>query len=387
MQNNIFNYATSELSNDAIICWLVNSFNYSSASNELKGVSERLIKKLLFNKTVTFDEVKVKKQFYINANYNDLKVRTESQEEPSSAENKKRRLYIDIYIELKYQKEIVHKIIIEDKIESRENGNQLTDYRSYFVNRNEDCTFVFMVIGNRSKTYIRDINEKRWNTIKRDALFDCINCDISKLEKSEGILIHYINYLSNQEDEINNYREIEIKNWKPNQVQGFYNSLDELEMNNDWGFVNNPKGGFWAIWFSQYKFEYDKETVFVVYLQFQIPFIKSEDILNLSVSDIQFVVKLTTDNYDYLKINNNQILDKSIGDFKSKLLEKMKLDKFDKLYSRNARTMSLISRSPFEETTDVNIDDLEGILRQIINEFDEVIVKISIDNKKFKKII
>ena len=45
MKNNLFYYATSELSQDAVICYCANAFN--GESSELKGMAEKFIRLLL----------------------------------------------------------------------------------------------------------------------------------------------------------------------------------------------------------------------------------------------------------------------------------------------------------------------------------------------------
>lgn len=47
MDNNLFNYATSELSQDAFICWLLSFAKQESKDEKLKEVAQALIRKFI----------------------------------------------------------------------------------------------------------------------------------------------------------------------------------------------------------------------------------------------------------------------------------------------------------------------------------------------------
>ena len=55
MENNIFKYATKELSQDAFICWLVEWINHKEENSELYEVSKKFLDKIIekYNKKNT----------------------------------------------------------------------------------------------------------------------------------------------------------------------------------------------------------------------------------------------------------------------------------------------------------------------------------------------
>ena len=84
-KNNLFDYATSELSQDAFICWLCNWVNFkdeelSQEERELKRLATRFIEKMMNgdknNDNEKLDErkINIKKRFLLNA-YNRAQLR------------------------------------------------------------------------------------------------------------------------------------------------------------------------------------------------------------------------------------------------------------------------------------------------------------------------
>lgn len=111
MRNNIFDYATSELSQDAFICWCVNWFNDDS-NPKLKEMSVQIIKEL-----ADVDDVKsvsVSKQFT-------RKVYR------GGVEEKGNEIKVKIDVLLVVNGEIV--VIVEDKVFTSEHDNQIKRYQ------------------------------------------------------------------------------------------------------------------------------------------------------------------------------------------------------------------------------------------------------------------
>ena len=113
MENNLFTFATKELSQDAFICWLLNSLNYEDVENDtdIKALKEFAYKFL--NKMCPDTE---------KMNISDIK--------PSIT---KQKFKIDILVEFKYKDEN-YIIIIEDKVASyirkdKDGNNQLESYK------------------------------------------------------------------------------------------------------------------------------------------------------------------------------------------------------------------------------------------------------------------
>ncbi len=97
--NNIFKYATKELSQDAVICWLLNWYNYPSS--DLHGLAIDMIKLLGVTDIEKIQKIVIKQQVY----------------------------KADIVVALHGKNQL---LIIEDKVYSSEHDEQIKKYADYF---------------------------------------------------------------------------------------------------------------------------------------------------------------------------------------------------------------------------------------------------------------
>lgn len=132
---NIFNYATSELSQDAIIAWLLEWAKPKHINTNLKlhKLGKSFLQSLLDK-----DE---KNNLILNENYNfEIKTRY-----------KKIDVFVSIFLE---DKEIA--IIIEDKTYSKNHSNQLIRYKE--------------LIKSKGYEHILSISHMQFNTIRKQNL-------------------------------------------------------------------------------------------------------------------------------------------------------------------------------------------------------------------------
>ena len=107
MKNNIFAFATSELSQDAFICWLCNWVNYKTEKPEMYDLAKKFLNKLLEGRCVEYkNPLYIIKQFGDNNN----------------------KIDILLIVENKYA------VIIEDKTYTSEHGEQLIRYKKLLLN-------------------------------------------------------------------------------------------------------------------------------------------------------------------------------------------------------------------------------------------------------------
>jgi len=352
-KHNIFEFATSELSNDAILCWIINGLGHLNSSSEFKKVSMNFIKQMLGEIKVNFDEVKVEKQKQL-----------------IGANDKK--LYIDIFVELRLNGVTIHTILIEDKVDSGESGNQLLEYRSAINNDLNDKSFVFINIGNRSSNYKERIKHKGWSVIDRNNLLNCINCDVNLLNHEEGLLIQYRNYLTDLENEFNNYLKIDVKDWNSYNVQGFFQSLENDKTEYDWGTVYNPSGGFIAIWYMKHTFLFKQQIEFSVYLQLEYPFKNNKD--------MRVAIKISTNKYDELESENSENPYKYTEDFRKILADIFDVKFFTKSRKTNAKTMTLSYKSILESNENPTISVLRNRISVAENYFNLLIKQVCINS-------
>jgi len=111
MNNNLFNFAGSELSQDAFICWLCNWINYETKKPELNLLARKFLNMMLGDKCAEY-----KNSLYIHRQFGD-------------SYNKIDALLI---IENKYV------VIIEDKTYTSEHGDQLVRYKKLILDLSDD---------------------------------------------------------------------------------------------------------------------------------------------------------------------------------------------------------------------------------------------------------
>ena len=248
-RNNIFNFATSELSQDAFICWLCNWVNFDDNSlsedeKKLKSLATEFIEKMLGEK-LEDRKVNIKRQYQ----------------------------KIDVLLEIQNKTEFITKgnninpivdmyVIIEDKVGIGLHSNQIERYRELISEKNEKY--------NRSRAKIKVVyykicDEDNMERLKEegiDIIFERKDM-LALLEKYKNsfnnILVEdYYNYLNNIEKDVNSYIDKKLEDWNSNCYIGFFKKLKNeknllehaigRQKDCSWGYVNNSSGGFMGMW-------------------------------------------------------------------------------------------------------------------------------------------
>lgn len=238
MRPNIFKFATSELSQDAFICYVL---EYHKDTFKEKHPFE--------NKFAKFFVGKILKKIGLE----DFKINT--------LEVKKQFMAIDILV-------IINNsiyVIIEDKIFTSERKNQMNGYREKVINfykTHESKVYcIYYKTGDESYENITLIQkEKNTVTILRNEI-------INIFDKYDGVNIIFQDYLSNLKDiqaerEFFKSKDFRESSFTWQEVIGFYNELDKTfvilkekglmpkDIKFNWEEVSNPKGGFTCYFFS-----------------------------------------------------------------------------------------------------------------------------------------
>ncbi len=244
-RNNIFNFATSELSQDAFICWLCNWVNFddndlSEDEKKLKELATDFIEKMSGEK-LGDRKVNIKRQYQ----------------------------KIDVLLEIQNKTEFIEKIpvvdmyvIIEDKVGTSLHSDQQKTYRDLISEKNEKDN------GSRAKikvVYYKIYDEDNMERLKEngiDIIFERKDM-LALLEKYKNsfnnILVKdYYNYLNNIEKDVNSYIDKRLEDWNSNCYIGFFKELKNeknllehaigRQKYCSWGYVNNPSGGFMGMW-------------------------------------------------------------------------------------------------------------------------------------------
>ena len=313
-RNNMFKYATKELSQDAFICWLVNYIN--TDEEEYKVVAKEFIK-LIADK---IGDMRLKK--YIETT--DYKVEIKHQ-------------YKNIDVLLKIGD---FYIIIEDKIKTVEHNDQINKYTySLFQERyldNIDYEFIknggIEELGkfNIFTCYYKIYDEYKSKDKFINALItrkDMINF-LKKIQNKNLYMEDYYKYLKEIEEyskkrDIITHKISELKsdivdNLSDSIYTSFYSELEEKEGSNNiigWGYADNRAGGTW--WYASKEFKnVESEEFNKVYAE-----------LNLKGNRNEIVIKLAKKTY-VVDLREDEKLEDIIKD--EKYYENGKIKYFDK---------------------------------------------------------
>jgi hypothetical protein len=219
MKPNIFDIATKELSQDGFITWLllwgdIENKQYNPDLHKCGcDFASRLIKKEFpdFNEEI--------KNIQAGRQWKDIDIVT--------------------IVNNKYF------IVIEDKTNTKQHSGQLERYKvqaeQWCKEKNYQLVCIYLKTGNESEQSLSSVTEKGYKLFNRKEFIDLLNSytidsDIFNDFKNRLVKIEQLN---------NEWETKTIKDWKKNDWQGFFQYLEKEIDIIDWGYVNNPNGGFW----------------------------------------------------------------------------------------------------------------------------------------------
>lgn len=218
IRNNLFFYATSELSQDAFICYIL-----SFAMKEYKNNDRELSKcanELLMNMGIPNEEI-------------------------VEVEIKKQYKNIDILVEVNKK----YNIIIEDKTFTSQRDGQINRYKGILEKEGKsNIICVYYKIIEQAKPEDNVINITRKNLLN---IF-------MKYRTNDKIFNDYVEYLEWIDNDVNSYKRLDINKWSSHAYKGFFNHLIEdniIDKSRDygWGYVPNSSGGFMGLWWHWFK--------------------------------------------------------------------------------------------------------------------------------------
>jgi len=218
-QPNLFSYATSELSQDAFICWLLSwaTPELKSSDKDLHDCATNLIKAL-------FDKHKIS----IPSKIEQVEVRKQDNN-------------IDVLCIINN----TYPILIEDKTGTKNHSNQLKRYFEDVKERNFDEKNIVPI-------YFKTEDQANYSDVVKNGYQPFLRADIlSILNEYSGknaILVDYRGYLQSISDKVESYKSIEISKWGWYAWIGFYLELQKRLDNGHWNYVPNPNGGFLGYW-------------------------------------------------------------------------------------------------------------------------------------------
>lgn len=216
---NLFYYATSELSQDAFICWLLSwvSTEYKNTDKGLHQCAVRFVQALF---------------------------KTHSKEAPSEFEKveiSKQENNIDVLCVING----MYAILIEDKTGTKNHSNQLARYLEDVKKREykeEDILPIYFKTEDQGD--YSDVLDNGYKLFLRPDFLDTLN----SYTGSNSILLDYRDYLQSISDKVESYKSLPIDKWGWYSWVGFYLRLQRELGSGNWDYVANPNGGFLGFW-------------------------------------------------------------------------------------------------------------------------------------------
>ncbi|MBQ6791406.1 MAG: PD-(D/E)XK nuclease family protein [Paludibacteraceae bacterium] len=208
MRPNLFDYATSELSQDAFLAWFCRWADESMTDDkELKASARAFLKKYIAIQQPDFEDeirkVEVKRQFE----------------------------HIDVLLTINNNLSV----IIEDKVLTSAHGNQLSRYSNAI--KEDRKVKLYIKTGDESQSQKMRIESEGYVVITRaDLLQSLENC-----KSKNEILRSFVERLRRWEDATLSYRQSDV--WSTAQLIGFYKDMERVLPGSQWTYVSNPNKG------------------------------------------------------------------------------------------------------------------------------------------------
>ena len=232
MQPNLFSYATSELSQDAFLCWLLEwadeKYKTGSKKHQFLNTVSRELLEMFFEKC-------------------DLVL-------PSIIETEVYKQDGNIDVLCIINKEYC--VLIEDKVGTIQHSEQLTRYKAYIEDKNiyQTNNIIPIYLQTRDQSNYKKVEKDGFKIVKRKDILSVLSKPES-LEARElsDILNDYILHIEKIENAVNSFKHKTMDKWNKSAWIGYFLAIQEQFSNANWGYVANPSGGFMGLWcFTQY---------------------------------------------------------------------------------------------------------------------------------------
>lgn len=214
---NIFSFATSELSQDAMFAWLLSWAAPQCGDHDpsLHAVAVKFVKMLTGLDTLEIKSVTVGRQWQ----------------------------HIDVWAEI--NDDII--LSIEDKTGTSIHDEQLHRYKSIVEEEYPSrlkC-YAYVKTGNEPESILQEVKSTGYRVILRNDILSCLN----EYSGNNMMVCNYRDYLLRLEQATQGFRNLPVAQWTWNAWEGFYKELEkEGIIDGSWGYVANPSGGFLGAW-------------------------------------------------------------------------------------------------------------------------------------------
>ena len=225
MKPNLFTLATKELSQDAFIAWLLQWANPGCRdyNRELQAVAESFLRELISLQSEAPDSI----------------VRVEAGRQWEN---------IDVWAEVNNS----HLVIIEDKVGTGQHSDQLLRYRAtgekWCQEQGRKLVCVYIKTHSDSALNLQNVERQGFAVLSRKHLLEILNAH----EVQSDIYMDFRDRLRELERLESCYDKKMISDWNGADWKGLYQAIEQRRSVVNWGYVNNPAGGFWNLvlnWF------------------------------------------------------------------------------------------------------------------------------------------
>ncbi len=230
----MFRLATSELSQDSFIIWLLN-FTKDEFSREDEGLTicaRELLAEMILGAGIQL----------IDSDKETIKV----------VESARQFLkVVDVYVKVATASGQLFSVVIEDKTYTSEHGNQISRYIDTVSKETNLPT-----IGVYYKTIDEAVRKReKVAYINRQKLIAIFSKYLNQTQNS--IFHDYVDYLNELETKHNNFKVLPISQWNDDCFRGFYHFISgqqsdavkpliNIENGYGYSYVPNQQGGFWG---------------------------------------------------------------------------------------------------------------------------------------------
>lgn len=232
LTNNLFNYATKELSQDAFICWLASyAKNDKLQDSALRDCAKKLL--AMFCPELEgreFDLVDIEKQVKCNI--------------------ERKNKFIDVLLTVCCE-ERIYKIIVEDKTYTNQHDNQLLNYKDSIERDFPNAVVKGVYYKTWYQADLTKVEEAGYKVVLRENVLELMGryCD-----KTENMIFKdYYDYWNTMQLDCMDFENLPTEKWNANQLYAFYDYLKNGLLKNrgldvGYDYVNNPNGGFHGLW-------------------------------------------------------------------------------------------------------------------------------------------
>ena len=225
LKNNLFTYATKELSQDAFLCWLA---SYALEDAEPDDALRSCAREML--------------ELFVP----ELKGR------PFTLQDVERQAgHIDVLLTAELAG-TTYKSIVEDKTYTREHSEQLMRYKEEIQKKFPGCIPCGVYYKTGFQSDLSAVHEAKYQYVSLEKMLDLLGRYVEKTDSQ--ILRDYYGYWNTYLENARRYRELPPAQWGSDQCTYFFDVLqngDFLKGRYDWlgyGYVANQTGGFQGIW-------------------------------------------------------------------------------------------------------------------------------------------